>query len=224
MEKIELKRILSEQVEKAKDITFENKRLIYNYLGVNYIIEWGKDHNYRFGYHLWFSCNFVKSFSLHRKTHNIGFICIKTDTIDNNNKSIITKINTLKSRIHTQVEMNSFIENSKKEAMQRVTKFVKKDLDESVVINIWSSEDWWNSRQTYPTTKIIRTFNYLNVSVKVKHENINYRYEFQCEFPCKWNTTKLKTIVLKSKTEDYTNKQITNIIRYAKLKNIFANG
>jgi len=221
----EVKKVITEQVENSKELSFKGDEIIYRYLDKDYIIEWDKYYNYRLGDHVTFYCHFIKPIKLHRRTQHIDCLSVTYSSIEKNNKYIITKLNILKNRIQNQLEINNFLEKSGKEAKQRVEKFIKKNLDESVDIKFWISDDWWTHRQSYPTTKIVRTFNRLNVSATVSYENIQYQYSFLCEFPCKWNDTKLKKIIMNNVSKTYQKrKQITNIIRYAKLKNIFANG
>ncbi len=227
MERIDILKLLAEQLKNSKDLSLnDNEDIIYNYQGVKYIIEWNKNYTYRFGEYVVFFCYFIKNFTI-KKTQNIRNIVVTLDSVEKSHKILIRKIKTLTGRIRIQVEIDDFISKSKKESTQKILNFFKKKLDFNSIsnMNIHHNEYWYNYKQHYPTTKIVRMFNYLNVSVKFKYNNSSYFYKFKCEFPSKWSDVAIKKITLLQKEETFNNKQIiTNIIRYAKLKNILKNG
>jgi len=116
MEENDVKKILEEQLEKSKDLSLNsNDNIIYIYQDKEYKIEWNKTWDSRFGYHVWFNCNFIENFNIYNRTQNINYISITTDSIEKNNKNILRKINILTKRIREQVEINDFVKKIKKE-------------------------------------------------------------------------------------------------------------
>jgi len=232
MQKDELVELIKEQIQNQKDFTFDNTNglIIYTYKGVDYNIEWDKDWESRYGNYVWFRCRFIKNFIINKRTQEIDRISIKSSSIEKDNKNIIKKLKILSKRIREQLEMNEFDNEIKSFCTPKTVKFVGKDLnipseDVRTDCTIYYRTDWFNYKCGYPSTIIKRTFNGLSISLRIKVENIDYLYSFHCEYPSKWSFAKIKKIILKNKEETFVGrKQITNIIRYAKLKNIFANG
>ena len=227
MNKEEFLKILKEQVINSKQFTFgENHFLIiYNYLNVDYKIEWGSTHNYKYGYHIWFCCEFIKNFTICRKTQNYNTLIITEDSIKNNKKNLTKKLQTLAVRIREQVEINDFVKKIEKEFTIKVKNFISKELNFNKIKMKFFCTSEWNIYKH--NSKIIRVFEYLTITVRFNHKNVHYYYSFKCYHPSKWDndySNNRKKITLKNKNITYQKKQITNIIRYAKLKNIFNNG
>jgi len=226
MNKEETLNIVEEQVRTSKQFTFGERYITYNYLGVDYNIDWNYTYEPRYGHHIYFCCNFIKNFYIYRKQQNYNTSIIIDSSIEKDNKNIIKKLQILSKRIHEQVEINNFIEKIQKEFTPKVKNFISKDLGSNEINMRFSYITEWNNYKN--RNKLIRRFEYLTITVRFNHENVSYHYNFKCFHPSKWDNeySKIETkkITLQNKNVSYNKKQITNIIRYAKLKNIFANG
>lgn len=226
MQENEIIEILKQQLQGQKNYTFDNSLILYKYKGVDYKIYWDKNWDSRLGYIVNFRCDFIKNFSINRKTQHINAISLTISSLENDNRNVIRKLRILSNRIQEQLDINNFVSKLKKDSSRKIIPFLEKELNTSIKdidVKFFYNEEWYNYKQSY-TKKIIRTFNGLTITVRLKYQNVNYHYSFYSECPSKWNDIELKKIKLKSKDENFSRKQITNIIRYAKLKNIFANG
>lgn len=214
--------IIEESIKNHKKFSYDDGKISYCYNGVNYTITIYTNWNSRFGDHINLRCDFIKNFSITMRQHSWDEVSIISTSLEKNN-AIINKLNVLAKRIKDQVKINEHHNIVESEFSPRIVDFIKKRIGEpNLDIKIHISENWYNYR-TYKN-KLVRELTCFIFSAKVRIDNRRFVYRFEGFYPSDWSpgSTTTKKILLTSDSEFYDKPiQITNRIRYAKLKNIF---
>lgn len=216
---------IKEIIPKSKDFYLDDSNnIIYTYKGEKYTIRWDKRWSYRLGDYIEFSNLFINDIRMYKRYTSLSTIGLTESSYLSNPKKILSKIRVLSKRIREQNEVVEFQSKVQKEFKPKVINWVLKEfgvqsIDEFEKFQLRDNYEW-NTNKKGNTVE--RTFRYVKFNVYITKDNISYSYGFSGYYPCKWNDTELKMLVLDNSSEKYLkSKQITNIIRYAKLKNLF---
>jgi hypothetical protein len=217
--------IIKTQIKGKQGLSYsDDGDIVYLFDKKEYRIGWDKTWT-KYGHSVAFTSKHIKNFKLHKSTINYNHLIITEASIEKNNKNVLAKIRILVRRITEQLEINEFVSNANKQDKKLIIRYISKDLGVSItdmVYNFDTNENWYRYR-SYDTKKIKIDFSDFSYNVRLQYNEVNYVYSFTSNHPCKWNVTKIKFVVLDSKNETYDKpKKITNIIRYAKLKKLFA--
>lgn len=215
-------KIIEKTIEDSKDFSIKNGDeycITYKYLNKLIKIYYNYDYNNRLGFHVVFS---TKSFPSFTYKHNSFSITEKT--IQKNNKLILTRLRKLAKKINTYQNLQLFIEKEKKDILRRIKNYIIKDVgipkNHELNISCDPKVDYYKFIDSKKYKLFLRN---ICVSICFNYNNINYCYVFSCNTPSEWSypwSNNIKNIKIIKCEKNFNNKKISNIIRYAKLKNI----